>query len=806
MPSGLAIQEIFGGGGSSAGVPNADYVVLQNNTGTAISLAGYALQVSSASGAFTVIPLSGTVAPYAYFLIQVSAAGATGTALTPDLIASSSLGSTAGRVALTSDITQLPTFGASSGGSILDFVGYGTAFSFEGAAAAPAPSNTTSISRNAAGGMDADQNGTDFANGTPSPKNSATTADSTGAPTITSSATASLSENTTAVLTVTATDAEALSYAILLPAGGNGAGADGALFSINSATGALSFAAAPNFEAGAGHGGTSNEYLVTVRVTDSGGSSSDQHITVTVTDANEPAPVIASSDPINLGNITEDVSATLPSISITDADSTVLTVTLSSIASSIQLTLHSTTGLTFLPGGGDGTLDSLMTFTGSPSDISAAISGMHFVPFPNSTGIKTVSLQVSDGTNTTSRSITMNYLPAPDPPSVALQNTSSPIDENTSTATHIKVADIVVTDVDGSGTYAFGLTGTDATSFEIVGTELFLKAGVTLDFETKQSYAVAVTVDDLAFPPFIPPPPIDATSPTFTLTIGDVNEAPSLVTSLATVTVLAENTSAAAHIKVADIVVTDDAFGSETLALVGADAGFFEIVGTELFLKAGVKLDFETKSSYSVAVTADDTDVGGTPDATSSTYTLLISNVSPETILGTAAANTLIGGSDRDFIFGLAGSDKLIGGGNNDRLIGAAGNDILTGGLGVDTLIGGFGRDVMAGNAQRDIFDFNLAGETGKTAFTRDVIRDFSHAQGDDIDLSTIDAKVGIPGNQAFSFIGQGAFTGVKGQLHYKFEGPAKTIVEGDIDGNKVADFQIELTGHKLLVGGDFIL
>ncbi len=111
----------------------------------------------------------------------------------------------------------------------------------------------------------------------------------------------------------------------------------------------------------------------------------------------------------------------------------------------------------------------------------------------------------------------------------------------------------------------------------------------------------------------------------------------------------------------------------------------------------------------------------------------------------------------------------------------------------------------MTGNAQRDIFDFNLVGETGKTPFTRDVIKDFTHFQGDDIDLSTIDAKAG-PLNQAFSFIGQAAFSGVKGQLHYKFEGPAKTIVEGDIDGNKVADFQIELTGHKVLVGGDFIL
>ncbi len=40
--------------------------------------------------------------------------------------------------------------------------------------------------------------------------------------------------------------------------------------------------------------------------------------------------------------------------------------------------------------------------------------------------------------------------------------------------------------------------------------------------------------------------------------------------------------------------------------------------------------------------------------------------------------------------------------------------------------------------------------------------------------------------------------------------GPAsvndKTIVEGDINGNRVADFQIQLTGLKSLTVNDFIL
>ena len=311
-----------------------------------------------------------------------------------------------------------------------------------------------------------------------------------------------------------------------------------------------------------------------------------------------------------------------------------------------------------------------------------------------------------------------------------------------------------------------------------------------------------------------------------TVSVAPVDDAPTAVAALPTITSLAEMLAGSpppALAKLADIVVTDSDGGSKILGLAGADAAYFRISGNELFLRDGTKLDFETKSSYSVFVTVDD-GTGTTPDATSSSpYTLFVSNISPETILGTGVADTLAGGSDTDRMFGLAGNDKLFGNGGNDTLVGAAGNDVLAGGDGVDTLVGaagkdilaggagvdtlagGFGRDVMTGGGQRDIFDFKLAAETGKTFLTRDVIKDFTHLQGDDIDLSTIDAKTGA-GNQKFTFIGQGAFTGAKGQLHFTFAGPAKTIVEGDTDGNGLADFQIELTGHKLLVQGDFIL
>jgi len=146
---------------------------------------------------------------------------------------------------------------------------------------------------------------------------------------------------------------------------------------------------------------------------------------------------------------------------------------------------------------------------------------------------------------------------------------------------------------------------------------------------------------------------------TATIHIAPVND---VAVSLAnTKAAIAENSSTATHIKVADIVLTDPDGGTNTVGLTGDDADFFEIVGTELFLKAGTVLDFESKTSYAVAVTADDTSVGGTPDATSSLYTLNVNNISPETIFGTNGGNDILGGSDNDLIYGLDGNDELGG-------------------------------------------------------------------------------------------------------------------------------------------------
>ncbi|WP_158592083.1 retention module-containing protein [Pseudomonas cavernicola] len=89
-------------------------------------------------------------------------------------------------------------------------------------------------------------------------------------------------------------------------------------------------------------------------------------------------------------------------------------------------------------------------------------------------------------------------------------------------------------------------------------------------------------------------------------------------------------------------------------------------------------------------------------------------------------------GSGNDHVFGEAGVDLIYGGAGSDVLYGGAGVDGLRGGSGNDILVGGTGNDVMRGDAGKDSFVWR-AGDTGN-----DVIKDFSAAQGDRIDLSDL--------------------------------------------------------------------
>ncbi len=148
-----------------------------------------------------------------------------------------------------------------------------------------------------------------------------------------------------------------------------------------------------------------------------------------------------------------------------------------------------------------------------------ATGGRYYVgvsPFPNDTYNATTGTDTEDANTTLGLyqlAITSTL------PAIRLANTTTSIAENTSTATRTKMADIILND-DGSGLNVLSLTGADAASFEILGNVLYLKAGVTLNFEVKATYNVTVNVDDAAIGAGID------NSASHTLTVTNVQEAP----------------------------------------------------------------------------------------------------------------------------------------------------------------------------------------------------------------------------------------------------------------------------------------
>jgi serralysin len=177
------------------------------------------------------------------------------------------------------------------------------------------------------------------------------------------------------------------------------------------------------------------------------------------------------------------------------------------------------------------------------------------------------------------------------------------------------------------------------------------------------------------------------------------------------------------------------------------------------------------------------------------------------TLLGNDGNDTVYAGNSGDFVAGGAGNDVLLAGDGNDVIYlgtgndfagGGAGNDVIYAGAGTnriyagygdDTVVAGYGRDVITGGPGADHFVFSSSAQIG-IAGSRDVITDFT-AGVDKIDLSAV----------GLQFIGAASFSGVAGELRY-----IPGYVVGDISGDAVNDFAIELSGAPTLTADDFIL
>ena len=216
-------------------------------------------------------------------------------------------------------------------------------------------------------------------------------------------------------------------------------------------------------------------------------------------------------------------------------------------------------------------------------------------------------------------------------------------------------------------------------------------------------------------------------------------------------------------------------------------------------LKGGLGSDTYIVDHAGVTIVETNAAGSGTDQVQSSVSITLSTNVENLTLTGTevltgtgnASANVIVGNDAGNTLSGLGGNDTITGGAGNDTITGGTGADIITLGLGNDTVV------LLATN------------ESGLLATNADTVTDFVTSlidalNGDKIDVSAVDANLGLIGNDVFTFIGTGIFT-APGQIRYQQIG-ADTFVQGNVGGSTAADFSIQLSGLHTLGAADFVL
>ncbi len=416
------------------------------------------------------------------------------------------------------------------------------------------------------------------------------------APVITSNgagATASISiaENTTAVTTVTATDADLPAQTLTYTKSGT----DAALFNLNSSTGVLTFIAAPDFE-----GAHGNTYALTVTATDNGVPvlNDTQAITITVTNVNE-APSI--SDMAN--QVTNEDIAT-PAIAFTVADPDAgTTFTLS--ATSSNPTLIPVANIAF---GGTGT-NRTITLT----------------PAANLSGTSTITVQVSDGTLTATDSFVLTVTPVNDAPSFTLSTAVVTAVANSGAFPPLAIATAISPGPadEASQVVSFTVANNNNALFSVPPT---IAANGNLSFTPGATPGTAtVTVFAVDNGGTLNGGNNTSTQQSFVINVS--NPAPTDITLSASS--IPENN--AANATVGTLTAADNAGDANTFTLVtgtgSTDNGSFTIVGNAL--KITPSANFEIKNSYAIRVRTTDSGLLFFEKA----FTIAITNVNePPTI------------------------------------------------------------------------------------------------------------------------------------------------------------------------------
>ena len=236
---------------------------------------------------------------------------------------------------------------------------------------------------------------------------------------------------------------------------------------------------------------------------------------------------------------------------------------------------------------------------------------------PLAVGSNVITLEITPDDKTPTHTYTVTVTRAPNAPPAFAEGptTTRGVAENTATGENLG-APVAATDADND-TLTYALDATSLATFDIVATTGQLQTKAALDYETRTSYTVTVSVSDSLDSNGADDAVTDDTI-TVTILVTDMNEAPVFTPIEPNLHDVDENTVAGMNIG-APVAATDDDNDSLTYSLDETDRATFDIVGTTGQLQTKAALDYETGiTSYSVTVTAAD------PSSAQATITVTI--------------------------------------------------------------------------------------------------------------------------------------------------------------------------------------
>ena len=361
-------------------------------------------------------------------------------------------------------------------------------------------------------------------------------------------------------------------------------------FSILSSTGLVSLNTALDYE-------RKSSYVLSVIVRDGNGGQATSSLTVTVSDENDSPSFIGTPYSVSLD---EDVfiGTIVLQVSAIDEDSSDnLTYTLSGTNSS-DFSIVSSTGI-----------------------ITTAITLDY-----ESVSSYSLTVAVSDGTESVSQAITISITDKNDPPSFVAAPYSITVVENTTRGSLLTVS---ASDQDTADTLNFLLLGSGSEFFSIHSTSGVVALTTALDYEVMSLYTLTVRVSDSNG---------GVVTTSLTVSVSDVNDSPQFLGTPYSATISENLPSGIDVIKISAIDADGD---SLNYSLSGTNSGHFQISSSSGLIETTQELDYETVNSYSLTVSVSD----GTLSITAS-VTITVANINDAPYVTNLPANVTVDEND----------------------------------------------------------------------------------------------------------------------------------------------------------------